>query len=59
MRQVEYKNLKQSVKKLINRTTVNSISHNRCHQCKKYDCKVFIASIEVDGRTSEWIEVIK
>ena len=59
MRQVEYKNLKQSVKKLIDRTTVNSISHNRQHRCKKYDDKVFVASIEVDGRTSEWIEVVK
>lgn len=59
MRQVEYKSLKQSVKKLIGRTTVNSISHNRQHQCQKYDGKVFVASIEVDGRTSEWIEVVK
>ena len=59
MRQVEYKNLRQSVKKLIDRTTVNSVSRNNHHQCQKYDGKVFVASIEVDGRTSEWIEVIK
>lgn len=59
MRQVEYKNLRRSVKKLIDRTTVNTVSHNRQYQCQKYDDKVFVASIEVDGRTSEWIEVVK
>ena len=59
MRQVEYKNLRRNVKKLIDRTTVNSVSRNRHYQCQKYDDKVFVASIEVDGRTSEWIEVIK
>ena len=59
MRQVEYKNLKQSIKKLINRTITNSMSHNSHYQCKKYNNKIFIASIEVDGRTSEWIEVVK
>ena len=59
MRQVEYKNLRRSVKKLIDRTTVNTVSHNSHYQCQKHDDKVFVASIEADGLTSEWFEVIK
>lgn len=55
---LKMKDLKVSVKNLIKRTTINSTSENRNFRCQKYDSKVFVAAIGLDGRSQEWIEII-